>query len=73
MFVKFVIIAALFFGAVLARDDAKKNLRSPVESLEKSHDEHDDHHEDHDFVDDKCLKLTDAQVVALFNKWNNNL
>ena len=26
MFFKFVIIAALFFGAVLARDDAKKNL-----------------------------------------------
>ena len=69
MFFKFVIIAALFFGAVLARDDDKKNLRSPVESQEKSHD---DHHEDH-HDDDKCLKLTDAEVVALWNKWNNNL
>ena len=67
MFFKFVIVVALFFGAVLARDDAKKNLRSPVESLEKSHD---DHHEDHD---DKCLKLTDAEVVALWNKYNSYL
>ena len=65
MFFKFVIIAALFFGAVLARDDAKKNLRSPVESLEKSHDDHHD--------DDKCLKLTDAEVVGLWNKYNSYL
>ena len=68
MFFKFIIVVALFFGAVLARDDAKKNLRSPVESLEKSHDNHDEY-----FVDDNCLKLTDAEVVALWNNWNNNL
>lgn len=63
---KFVIIAALFFGAVLAHADDKKNLRSPVSSTAKSP-------EKSKKDDDKCLKLTDAQVVALFDKWNNSL
>ena len=66
MFVRFVVIAALFFGAVLAKGtDDKKTIKSPATAPVKSSPSKAD--------DDSCKKLSNAQVEALFNKWNNNL